>query len=253
LVSLSSTIINARYSADFSFSFVTRQNILDYELGGVIYIDFPPDFIIDTYLGQCTVDQSFSFFSNCILSNNRFFFNTTNNLWNPLTQGQLNFTIDAIYTPDNSGNTLNFVIANYNNITQNILGRTYSTLNTAYLTYSYDGLQIHVNEDQPIYLEVGSYSDWFNIQMDNSATQSLTLSPNLIDSTIIVDPFPLIIELGQTVVSFRLAAPRTILLNTFYITWSKTGDSYPVTYAPLRKTPIIMVSGTTLQIVNCYG
>ena len=249
-MSLSSVTSYARYSTNYNFVFLTRQNILDYQLGGMIVIDFPPDYIIDSYLGKCTVDQSFSFFSNGIRSNSRFFVNATNNLWNPLTQGQLNFTINGITSPDNSGDTLNFVLSNYDNITQKILGRTYSTLNKAYLTYTYDGLQISVNNDQPIYLEVGSYSNWYKITLDNAATQSLTLSPNLIDSTIIVDPFPLLIQLGQTSVSFRLAAPRTILLNTFYITWSKTGDSYPVTYAPLRRTPIIMVSGTTLQIVK---
>ena len=117
------------------------------------------------------------------------------------------------------------------------------------LSYVYDGLQIYVNENQAIDLEVGTYSDWYKIRLDDPATQSLTLSPNLIDSTIIVDPFPLIIELGQTEISFRLAAPRTILLQTYYITWSKTGDSYPVTFAPLRRTRINMVSGTLKQIV----
>ena len=218
-------------------------------MGGTIFIDFPPDFIVDNYQGKCTFDQSFSFFSNCIKKNNRFFFNATNDLWDPNTQGQLNFTINGVISPDYSGDTLNFVLSNYDNITKKILGRTYCTLNLADLSYVYDGLQIYVNENQAIDLEVGTYSDWYKIRLDDPATQSLTLSPNLIDSTIIVDPFPLIIELGQTEISFRLAAPRTILLQTYYITWSKTGDSYPVTFAPLRRTRINMVSGTLKQIV----
>ena len=204
-------------------------------MGGTIFIDFPPNFIVDNYQGKCTVDQAFSFFSNCIKKDNRFFFNATNDLWDPNIQGQLNFTINGVISPDYSGETLNFILSNYDNITKKVLGRTYSTLNLAYLNY--------VNENEAIDLEVGTYSDWYKIRLDGPATQSLTLSPNLIDSTIIVDPFPLIIELGLTEISFRLAAPRTILLYSYYITWSKTGDSYPVTYAPLRRTRINMVSG----------
>lgn len=250
MISLSSSTTYARYSTDYNFVFLPKQNILDYELGGIIFIDFPENnFIIDTYQGKCTVDQTFSFFSNCYKQNSRFFVNVTNNLWDPLTQGQLNFTINSIVSPDTGGDSLNFVISNYDNLTQTVLGRTYSTLNLAYLTYSYDGLQIYINEDYPIDLEVGSYSNWYKIKLNSSATQSLTLSPNMIDSSIIMDPFPLIIELGQTEISFRLAAPRTILLYSYYITWSKTGDSYPATYAPLRRTKINMRLGSLLQIV----
>lgn len=222
---------------------------MDYQLGGLIFIDFPPDFILDIYQGKCTVNQAFSFFSNCIIENNRIFFNATNDLWDPSTQGQLNFTINTIRGPDFDGDTLNFAIYNYDNITKKVLGRTYITLNKANLYYTYDGLQIYVNEGQAITLEVGSYSDWYKVRLDSPATQSLTLSPYLIDNSIIVDPFPLMIELGQTEAYFRLAAPRTLLLYTYYITWSKTGDSYPVTYAPLMKTRIDMVKGTIKQIV----
>jgi hypothetical protein len=51
------------------------------------------------------------------------------------------------------------------------------------------------------------------------------------------------IELGQIGVSFRVAAPRTILLKSFYITWSKTGDALNPTYAPLRRTELVMRKG----------
>lgn len=248
-VGISSTTPYARYTADYNFLLLARQNILDYELGGVIFIDFPSNFIIDVYQSKCSVDQTFSFFSNCIKENNRFFLNATNNLWDPSSKGQLNITINSVRSPDNVGDTPNFVISNYNNKSQKILGRTYFTLNKANLNFVLDGLQIFVNENQKIELEVGSYSNWYKIRMDSPATQSLTLSPSLIDNTIIVDPFPLIFELGQTELSFRLAAPRTILLYSYYITWSKTGDSYPVTYAPLVKTRIDMVKGTIKQVI----
>lgn len=49
---------------------------------------------------------------------------------------------------------------------------------------------------------------------------------------------------GSTSATFRLAAPRDMLLTSFYITWSKSGDvSIPVTYSNLRRTHIIMTKG----------
>lgn len=69
------------------------------------------------------------------------------------------------------------------------------------------------------------------------------LTPNVLDSNILITPFPLQIELGQTSVSFRVAAPRNILLKSFYITWSKTGDALNPTYAPLRRTELVMRKG----------
>lgn len=63
-----------------------------------------------------------------------------------------------------------------------------------------------------------------------------------------IDPNPVILNIGDTQANFRLAAPRDILLSTYYITWSKTGDSIPVTYSPLRKTPIQMVKGTIQRV-----
>ncbi len=64
-----------------------------------------------------------------------------------------------------------------------------------------------------------------------------------------ITPFPLQIELGQTSVSFRIAAPRTILLKPYYITWSKTGDSFIPAYAPLRRTELDMRSKYYIRTV----
>jgi len=65
----------------------------------------------------------------------------------------------------------------------------------------------------------------------------------VLDSDILITPFPLKIELGATEVKFRVAAPRTILLKSYYITWAKTGDAFIPSYAPLKRTEIRMRSG----------
>jgi hypothetical protein len=162
--------------------FYPKQNILDYSEGGVIFIDFPNNFLIDFYSGKCDVDINYSFFSNCILENNRIFFNASNSEWDPSIKGKLNFTIYDISTPDDDGQTLNFIIGNYDNVTKKVLGRSYWTLNKGHLEFQYDGSQIVLNNEKEIYLEVGSYSEWFSIKLDEPATQSLMYELNLLRS-----------------------------------------------------------------------
>lgn len=48
-----------------------------------------------------------------------------------------------------------------------------------------------------------------------------------------------------------MAAPRDILLTSYYITWSKSGDvSIPVTYSNLRRTHIIMAKGLLKRTIE---
>lgn len=249
LTSLSTSVAYARYQSSFTFTFQPAQSILSSELGGLIYIDFPPDYIIDSYGGNCTINREFSFFVNCKVDNNRITVNATNSEW-PVSNGPLTLSIYGINNPDDDGDTFAFVISNYDSLNYQVLGRTYSTLNPASFYYTYDGSQIHVNYDRPIYLEVGTYTDTIYVTLDAPSTQSLTLTPNVLSPDIIFDVFPLKIGLGDTQVSFRIAAPRYILQKTFYIQWAKTGDSYDATYAPLRRTPIVMVSGVFKRIVE---
>lgn len=112
--------------------------------------------MIDSYGGKCTINQEFSFFVNCYIEFNRIYINSSHVEWNPTVKGSLTVTIQDIRNPDLSGETLNFIIYNYDSTGKKILGRTYATLNPASLTYKYDGLQISVNNDQPIVLEVGT-------------------------------------------------------------------------------------------------
>ena len=249
LTSLSSTVTYARYSSSFTFVFAPAQAILASEVGGVIFIDFPPDYIIDNYGGNCTIDQAFSFFVGCDIDNNRITINASNGEWDP-ERGPLTLSIYGINNPDNDGGTIAFVISNYNSLTMNLLGRTYSTLNPSSLYYTYDGAQIHVNYDQPVIVEVGTYTDPIYITLDSGSVQSLTLTPNVLSPDIVFDVFPVSIGLGLTQVAFRVSAPRYILQQTYYIQWAKTGDAYNASYAPLRRTPLIMKSGYYIRTVS---
>lgn len=250
LTTLSSTISNSRYLDSFTFTFLPRQNIKSSALGGILYIDFPPDYLIDSYGGKCTINKAFSFFVNCILDYNRIWINSTNEEWNPDVNGALTSVIENIRDPDDNGSTHAFVIGNYDSLNKKVLGRTYNTLNPASLDYTYDGELISVNDDLPVIVEIGTYTDEIEITLPGPSQQTLTLTPNVLNPDILIVPFPLKIELDQTSVKFRVAAPRTILQQSFYITWAKTGDAYVPTYAPLRRTELVMKKGYYVRTVT---
>lgn len=71
-----------------------------------------------------------------------------------------------------------------------MLGRTYSNLHVASINYDYDGLQIDVNNKQPITLEVGSYSDEIRLNITVASEFTITLSPNVLDVNILITPNP---------------------------------------------------------------
>ena len=173
-ISINSSIWYARYTNLFNFVFIPKQTVKDASLGGLLFIDFPPDYIVDSYNGNCSINQAFSFVANCYQINNRFFVNATNTAWKYGSNPPLNLSIVNVRNPDYNSSTRTFIIGNYDTITQSILGRTYSTLNPAYLTYEYDGYLISVNNDNPVFVEVGSYSDYISIQMPGPSLQSLT-------------------------------------------------------------------------------
>ncbi|CAK70993.1 unnamed protein product (macronuclear) [Paramecium tetraurelia] len=241
---ITSSVSLSRYASTFTFEIYPLQKVLSTVYGGQLYADFPNNFIIDSFNGGCETTSQFSFFASCKWDYFRFLFQTNNQDWYADRSGQLDLTITNVLTPDDDGETNNFIIYNYDSINKIVLGRTYANLHSASLIYNYDGLQIDVNLKQPFTLEVGSYSDEIIMNITDTADFTLTLSPNVLDSQIIITPNPVQIVAGSKQAKFRVAAPRTILLQTYYIQWSKTGDTLPVTYAPLRLTPLQMVKGT---------
>lgn len=138
-------------------------------------MDFPPDYLIDSYDGSCTINEDFSFFVSCTIDNNRVFVDASNPEWTEL-MGSLNLTIEDIRTPDDDGETHNFVVSNYDSLNKKVLSRSYSNLNPASLTYLYDGDLISVNDDEIVDVEVGTYTDEIVIKMPAESQQSLTYS-----------------------------------------------------------------------------
>jgi hypothetical protein len=53
----------------------------------------------------------------------------------------------------------------------------------------------------------------------------MTITPN--SDTLSVDPFNIEFTVGDLLKYFRISAPDTTAANTFYITWTVTGDTEP--------------------------
>lgn len=174
LISILSSIKYSRYSNDYSISFLPRQNVLPSSLGGQIAVQFPPDYIIDSFSGACSINQDFSFFVNCFIENNRIYVNASNPKWDPNIDGELKLEIDSIINPDLAGNTLEFIVFNLDLTKSTVLGRTFTNLNPSSLYFPYDGMLISVNDDLPVQVEVGTYSDLITIKMPGISKQSLT-------------------------------------------------------------------------------
>jgi len=174
ILELSATGYNSRYSSDYKFIFSPSQEVFSSENGGMLVIDFPPDFLIEDYGGKCFTNQLFSFSANCMVNYNRFYFNTSHKSWTSSSKGPITTIIYNIRNPELDGDTKNFIVYNYDSQRQIVLGRSYSTLNPSFLTFSYDGYQIYVNNDQPILLEVGSYSDPISFTLEIPTNQQLT-------------------------------------------------------------------------------
>jgi hypothetical protein len=74
-------------------------------------------------------------------------------------------TVSGVRSPDLAGETQNFILYNYDQSNKIVLGRTYSNLHLASVSFAYDGLQVDVNFNLPYDLEVGSYSDYLTLNI----------------------------------------------------------------------------------------
>lgn len=64
----------------------------------------------------------------------------------------------------------------------------------------------------------------------------MTITPD--SDTLSVDPFNIEFHVGDLLQYFRISAPDSTPANTFYITWTVTGDTEPKYYAPVLNTRV---------------
>ncbi len=162
-----------------------------------LVVQIPRDYSIDQFSGVCSISQAFSFYSSCRLNllNNRLTYTTSHTAYSPQA---IQTAFSPISTNNLSGHTSNFVFFFYRLSDFSITQRTYSTISPSSLSYGYGAALLTVNQDTPYTLTVGTYSDEIIIQLATKtpSLQTLTLTPAVLDSAVVVTPNPVRLEVG---------------------------------------------------------
>lgn len=249
LLSLKNLIPYARYDDNYTLEINSEIGIMDSNSGGQIKVNFPDDYYMDVFNGVCKTEDRFSLYSVCTQFYNTYEFNSANKAYDFKESGSLTFKINNHRNVEYEGYSGNLIVYNYDKNTRAVLARSYGTLSTSYLKYTYDGLQLLVNGGNAYDLEVGSLSDPISVAAIEAMKQRLIVNPLYFDSNFIFADTPVTLVPSTTGSSVRIAAPQTMLRKTFYITWQKTGDALTKFYAPIPKFPVRIVKGTLTRSV----
>ena len=249
ILTLSNLNQYARYDDNYTFEINSDVSVLDSTAGGLIKIIYPEDFYMDVFNGICQTEDRYSLYSVCTQFYNSYEVNAANKAYIFKDSGSLKFKVNTHRNAEYEGYTGNFIIYNYDKTTRKVLSRSYGTLSKSYLYFSYDGLQLMVNNGDTYDLEVGSLSDPIPVGAVENMKQRLLVNPLYFDSNFIFSGTPVTLVPSTSGSSVRIAAPQTMLLKTFYITWQKTGDTLNKFYAPIAKFPVRIVKGTLVRTV----
>lgn len=253
ILDLSNLINYARYDDNYSLTIRSDLPIKDSTDGGLIKIEFPEDYYMDVFNGQCQTEDRFSLYAVCSQFYNTYVLNAANKLYDFSVSGSLTFKIGDHRNAEYAGLTGSIIVFNYDTNTRAVLTRSYGTLSKSYRNFTYDGLQLLVNLGKTYDLEVGSMSDPITIGATENMKQRLIATPLYFDGNFAFGDAPVTLVPGTTGSTFRLAAPQDMLLKTFYITWSKAGDIVSKFYSLIPKFPVRIVKGTLTRKITAYA
>ena len=246
VVALNSSKSTVRQNVDLQFSINSRVALRDAAKGGLLMASFPDDFITDVFLSKCSAQAAFSLYSYCYMSNNMLYVKSTNAASDTSSKGSLNLAVTNIRSEEIAGPTATSS-SNYDSTLGVVLSRSFPNLSNSFLKYSSDGLEIIINENQPIILQVGAFSDPIPIRASEKMKQSISIIPLYFDSAFLFNKNPINLDKDSMGDTFRIAAPQTMLRRRFYLTFTKTGDIQPTYYASVPKVPVDVVSVSTLK------
>ena len=239
-----------RNNADYDFLLTSAKPFASSADGGLIKVLYPQDFIMDVFLSNCSTQDNFSLYSSCGVSNNLITVVSSNDEFDTSISGALKLQVYNLRNAENFGRSGNIIIYNFDSRDKLVLSRSYPNISTSYFTFEQDRLEISVNDDNPIYLEVGSFSGEIEIRAHEPFKQRLNILPLYFDTKFLFDRNPILLIKDTDKAVFRLAAPQNMLVKTFYITWSTTGDSVIKYYSTLRKTPVVITKGVLFRYID---
>ena len=253
ILDLQNKIAYARYDDNYTIQIRSDLPIQDSNNGGQIKIEFPDDFYMDVFNGLCKTEDRFSLYAVCTQFYNTYVLSAANKYYDFSTSGSLNFSINNHRNAEYKGLTGSIIVYNYDTTTRMILTRSYGTLSKSYRNFTYDGLQLLVNSGNTYELEVGSMSDPITVGAVEDMKQRLLVSPLYFDSNFAFSGTPTTLVPSTAGSTIRIAAPQNMLLKTFFITWTKSGDIISKFYAPIPKFPVKIVKGTLTRTITPHN
>lgn len=242
LVALSSTNDIFRTDNSIDLSLNSKKVMPDSSKGGEIRVLFSSDFIMDVFFARCSTQEAYALYSFCTLQDNLLAIQSANKDYNSEITGEVQAHVTDIRNSEEEGYSGNLIAYNVNKQTNTVITRSFPNLSISYLKYLSDGLDIIVNDNEPIQLEVGSFSDPILIMALESIKQRINILPLYYDSAFLFSKNPIVLTKGDVNETFSLAVPQDMLHNRFYITFKKAGDLFPQFYATLPKIAVDVVS-----------
>ena len=239
-----------RKKTDYNFLINSYEKLPAAIEGGHLRIYYPSDFIHDVFLSQCFTQDDHSLYSSCQSRYNLISIFSTNTIFDTLTRGPLNIDLNNLRNQEDIGTSGNLIIQNYDSVNKKILSRTFPNLSISYLNYKSSQLEIYINDNKPIILEVGSFSDPIIVKTYEKTKQRINIIPIYFDSKFIFNKNPIILKKDSIGDSFRIAVPQNMLRKRFYLTFTKSGDSLYNYYTLPKKIPVEIVKGIFIREIS---
>lgn len=225
----------SRTYADYTINITATNMIPRTDYSGKIIVDFPWDY--EKYTGNLQCASNTTNIGAAISCQQNVEMATVTGQPNDIS-GDIAFTIQGVQNPLNQIVTQSFFVRTYNGLTRTIIERSFQNLDPINLNFSYPGPLIVVNNDQPIYCELGTQTTDLYIVMSEISALNLTFVPATPGFTFV--PNEIKIYVGQIQVKFRVSVPLGFTPGTYYVEWVTLNDLTPPIYTPIKKTTVII-------------
>lgn len=171
---------------------------------------------------------------------------TTSSLQYSLS-GYYAIRINGISNPQDEGNSSDFVVSILNPVTNSLAYRTYWNLNALWFGYTFPGPLIVVNNNLPIYVEVGAQSLDLLVAFSEICALNITISVQ--NPLLSIYPSNIEFHTGDLYKFVRVSAPSQASEGEYELIFTIEGDSIGL-YTPIRKSTVIVTAraGIPLRI-----
>ena len=224
-----------RAFVDYTVNFTATEKIPRSDYGGMIWVDFPKNYIPQTTAIKCS--NGTSNLGTGIICNQNSLLMKINNHKADLIDN-LAFTLRSIKNPLDQIVTESFFIRTYDGSTRQIIQRSFENLDPVKLNFTYPGPLIIVNNDQPIFVERGTQTRDLYLVITEICALNLTFVPATPGFSFV--PNQIKLNVGEVTAKFRVSIPEGFAEGEYTVEWTTLGDQTPPIYTPVKKTTVII-------------